>query len=385
MGIADELAAVPLVDQHCHTVVVDALDRSEFELLLTEAHECGPEGTSEFDSQVGLAVRRWCAPVLGLDPHANPDAYLARREALGPKETTRRLLRACGASDLLVDTGLHRPGLCGLPELAELAGARVHQVTRAESVAEELAAAGVGAAELGTALAAALAERASRSVAFKTIAAYRVGLDLPATTPSRWEVQRAADRWLAACERTGIYRLDDPTLVAYAVHSCVPLGLPVQVHTGYGDPDLTLNRSDPSLLTPFLRALPSVAAPVVLLHCYPYHRQAAYLANVFPHVVLDVSLAVNHVGSRAAAVLAGTLELAPFGSLLYASDGFGLAELHHLGAVLFRQALGRVLEDWLAEDALTADDARRFAGMIAGDNARRVYRLGPSWPDPATP
>src|SRR6266508_6033333 len=168
MGIADELAAVPLVDQHCHTVVVDALDRSEFELLLTEAHECGPEGTSEFDSQVGLAVRRWCAPVLGLGSHADPDAYLARREALGPEETTRRLLRACGASDLLVDTGLHRPGLCGLPELAELAGARVHQVTRAESVAEELAAAGVGAAELGTALAAALAERASRSVAFKT-------------------------------------------------------------------------------------------------------------------------------------------------------------------------------------------------------------------------
>ena len=115
---------------------------------------------------------------------------------------------------------------------------------------------------------------------------------------------------------------------------------------------------------------------MVLLHCYPYHRQAAYLANVFPQVVLDVSLAVNHVGPRASAVLAETLELAPFGSLLYASDGFGLAELHHLGAVLFREALGRVLEEWLADDVLTADDARRFARMIAGGNARRVYRLG---------
>jgi len=385
MGIADEIAAIPLVDQHCHPVVVDPLDRSEFELLLTEAHQRGAEGTSEFDSQVGLAVRRSCAPLLGLGPHADPDVYLARRETLGPNETARRLLRACGASDLLVDTGLHRPGLCDLPELADLVGARVHQVTRAESVAEELAASGVGAADLGFALAEALAERASRSVAFKSIAAYRVGLDLPATAPSRREVQRAADRWLAACERTGRYRLDDPTLVAYAVHCCVPLGLPVQVHTGYGDPDLILHRSDPSLLTPFLRSLPSDAAPVVLLHCYPYHRQAAYLANVFPQVVLDVSLAVNHVGPRAAAVLAETLELAPFGSLLYASDGFGLAELHYLGAVQFRQALGRVLDDWLAQDALTTGDAVRFAQMIAGDNARRVYRLGPSWPDPATP
>ena len=72
MGIADELADLPLVDQHCHPVVLDTLDRAGFELLLTEAHERGPAGTSEFDSQVGLAVRRWCAPVLGLEPHAQP-------------------------------------------------------------------------------------------------------------------------------------------------------------------------------------------------------------------------------------------------------------------------------------------------------------------------
>ena len=149
------------------------------------------------------------------------------------------------------------------------------------------------------------------------------------------------------------------------------------MHTGYGDPDLTLHRADPSLLTPLLRALPPEAGPVVLLHCYPYHRQAAYLANVFPHVVMDVSLAVNHVGPRAAAVLAETLELAPFGSVLYASDGFALPELHHLGAVLFRRALTVVLDDWTADDAVGADDALRLARMLAGDNARRVYRMEP--------
>ena len=57
-----------------------------------------------------------------------------------------------------------------------------------------------------------------------------------------------------------------------------------------------------------------------------------------------------------------------------ASDGFGLAELHHLGAVLFRRALGRVLDDWLADDALSADDAIRFARMITADTARRANR-----------
>jgi len=378
MGIADDLADLPLVDQHCHPVVLDSLDRAGFELLLTEAHQRGPEGTSEFDSQVGLAVRRWCAAVLGLDPHAQPDDYLARRNDLGPRETARRLLVACGTSDLLVDTGLQHPGLCQLAELADLSGARVHEVTRVEAVFEEVAARGVEAARLGAAVDEALADRATRSVGFKSVAAYRVGLALPATAPSAFDVRVAADHWLARSEGSGRYRLDDPTLVAHVVHSCLRLGLPLQVHTGYGDPDLTLHRADPSLLTPLLRALPRDAAPVVLLHCYPYHRQAAYLANAFPQVALDVSLAVNHVGPRAAAVLAETLELAPFGSLLYASDGFALAELHHLGAVLFRHALGRVLDSWLADDALSADDALRFARMVAGDNARRLYRLDQS-------
>ena len=377
MSIADELAEIPLVDQHCHPVVLEEPDREQFELMLSEAYDPRPVGTSEFDTQVGLAVRRWCARVLGLQPHVEPDEYLARRSSLGPQESSRRLLRACGTSDLLVDTGLSVPGMCGLEEQGQLSGAHVHEVVRVETVAERLAAGGVGAEEFGAALAAELERRAEGAVGFKTVAAYRVGLDLPATAPAAAEVRRAADRWLARCERTDRYRLDEPALVAHAVWSCLPFGLPVQVHTGFGDPDLTLHRADPSLLTPFLRALPAQAPPIVLLHCYPYHRQAACLAAVFPKVALDLSLAVNHVGARAAAVIAETLELTPFGSLLYGSDGIGLAELHHLGAVLFRRALGQVLEEWVTDDVLTAVDASRYARMIAGDNARRLYRLTP--------
>jgi uncharacterized protein len=377
VAIADELAEIPLVDQHCHPVVLADPDRSQFELMLSEARDPQARGVTEFDTQVGLAVRRWSAPVLGLPPHADPDEYLARRSSLGPDESSRRLLLACGTSDLLVDTGLVVPGMCNLEELRRLSSARVHEVVRLETVAEALAAGEVGADEFGAALTAELGRRAEGAVGFKTVAAHRVGLDLPAAPPDAAEVRRAADRWLARCRRTGRYRLDEPTLVAHAVWSCLPLGLPVQVHTGFGDPDLTLHRADPSLLTPFLRALPAEAPPIVLLHCYPYHRQAACLAAVFPKVALDLSLAVNHVGARAADVVAETLELAPFGSVLYGSDGIGLAELHHLGAVLFRRALPQVLEEWVTDDVLTAADASRYARMIARDNARRIYALGP--------
>ena len=82
------------------------------------------------------------------------------------------------------------------------------------------------------------------------------------------------------------------------------LGLPIQFHTGFGDTDLMLHRANPLLLTQFIRAVPP-RVPIMLLHCYPYHREAAYLAAAYPHVYLDVGLALTHVGpSRAGAVLA---------------------------------------------------------------------------------
>ncbi len=143
-----------------------------------------------------------------------------------------------------------------------------------------------------------------------------------------------------------------------------------QLHTGFGDPDVDLARSDPALLTEFLRA--SVTGPaVLLLHCYPYHRHAAYLASVFPHVHLDIGLAIPHVGRRAGAVLAETLELAPFHKLLYSSDAYGLAELYLLGAVGFRDAVDEVLD----ELAIGPTDRNRIAQMIGSGNARRVYGL----------
>lgn len=55
--------SLPLIDHHCHGLVRHALDRQEFESLLTEGSEAGPLSGTLFDSQIGLAVRRWCAPV----------------------------------------------------------------------------------------------------------------------------------------------------------------------------------------------------------------------------------------------------------------------------------------------------------------------------------
>ncbi|WP_345379891.1 amidohydrolase family protein [Pseudonocardia yuanmonensis] len=356
-----------LVDHHCHSVVGHELDAAGFGALLTEAP--APAG-DPWDSMLGLAVRRECAPVLDLPRHVPAADYLARRGELGVAEATRRLLAACGTDALLVDHGLRAGDLLGLDALAEAAGAPVAEVVRLEAVAEDVAAWGVAPGDYADALVEELDRRTRAAVACKSILAYRYGFDVPPHPPAPAEVAAAARHWLHDGGR-----LRHPVLLRHALWCGVDRGLPLQLHTGFGDPDEDLHRANPVLLTAFCRATAGTGTPVVLLHCYPYHREAAWLAQVFPHVWFDVGLASTYVGHRAAEVLAEALELAPFGKLLYSSDAFGLPELYLVAARAFRRAADRVLGGWHAEGEAGGDDVRRIAAMIAGGNARRLYGL----------
>jgi uncharacterized protein len=377
--VPDLLACVaeqPLVDHHCHGVVCRDTDEAALESLLSEG--AGFPGGSAFDSQAGFAFRRLCPPVLGLPPHAELRDYAARRAELGATEVSKRFLQAAGLSAGCVDTGYTPEPLTSPAELGSLAGATAHEIVRLERVAEDVAAAGVGAAAFPGAVRSALATRTAdcdRVVGVKSIAAYRTGLELGAERPSDAEVAAAAGRWLAGAGETGPPRLADETLHRFLIWCGVDLGLPVQFHVGYGDSDVDLHRGNPLLLTPLLRAIRPTGVPVMLLHNYPYHREAGYLAQVFPHVYVDAGLATHNLGTRAPALLAEALELAPYGKFLYSSDAFGLPELYYLSAALFRTALSALLFAGLAEDLYSERTVARLTKMICADNAKRVYAL----------
>jgi uncharacterized protein len=360
-----------LIDHHCHGVVTGDLDRARFELLATEADVPAPPGCTGFDTQIGFAIRRFCAPVLGLAAHASPEDYLARRSALGADEVNGRFLRAAGVETFLVDTGYQAGDLLGPAGMAAAAGSGAAEVVRLEAVAEQVARDGTSAAGFAAAYATALDAATTGAAGLKSIMAYRYGLDFAPERPAPREVSDAAGRWL----RRGGSRLDDPVLLRHVLWAGVDRGLPLQFHAGFGDPDLRLDRCDPTRMTGFLAAVQDRGVAIMLLHCYPFHRQAGYLAQVFPHVYLDVGLTVNYVGARAAAVIAESLELAPFHKVLYSSDAFGLAEFHFLGAALFRRALAEVVGGWVAAGLWSAPDAERVSGMVGAGNAERVYAL----------
>ena len=349
------LRDLPLVDGHCHHLLVRA--PADLGRHLTEGDAPG----SGWDTAVGLAVRRWCAPALDLPPLAPVADYLTRRAELGHLEVTSRLLRAAGLSHLLVDTGLRGP------DLAPPAVPGVHDVVRLERVAEELASAGVAPAEFAAAYTERLDAECRDAVAVKSIAAYRYGLDLDPARPAPAEVRGAAEEWLDHPER----RLDQPLLLRFVLWAGVDQGLPLQIHTGFGDRDVALRQADPALLQPLLAA---IDVPVVLLHCWPYHRQAGWLASVYPHVYVDAGLTIAQVGARAGDVLAECLELAPFTKVLFSTDGYRLPELYLAGAAQFRHSLGAVLDGWVAGGAMAGEDAERVARLVGAGNAGRVYR-----------
>jgi uncharacterized protein len=372
---------VPLVDHHAHSVVHDVADRGAFEQYLTESRQPAGTGCSYFDSLLGASLLRACAPVLDLPFTAGPDDYVARRLEIGGDEANRRLLRAAGLEQLLVDHGFRGEDLADLAELADMAGAPVWRVVRLEHLAETLGSEGANAPVFADRFAQRLNEEVSRpdAVACKSVLAYRHGLDVDPTEPGPGEVRQAAEDWLSGARdfdgRPDRWRLTHPVLLRHLVWAALRAGAPLQFHTGYGDADLELHRANPALLTGLVRRAAPLGVPIMLLHCYPYHREAAYLAGVYAHVYLDVGLAVNYVGYRAPQVLAEALETAPFHKLLYSSDAFGLAELHLLAAVNFRRALAAVLEPLTSSEARSEQEVARIAALIGAGNARRVYRL----------
>ncbi len=364
--LAEHIAGLRLVDNHVHGYWLTSGDRRRFENGLNEANtEPLADFDSGFDTQLGFAVRAHCAPILGLTPHAEPHLYWERRSDRTGAELAGVFLAAAGVSDWLVDTGLSAD-VAGPAEVSAASGSAAHEILRLEQIAEQAASTPGGYADAFREI---LWRRADGAVATKSVLAYRGGFDGDLSQPSQREVDDAAARWRAA----GGVRLTDRVLLRFGIHEALRLGKPLQFHIGLGDRDCDLHRTNPMLLLDLLRQ--SGQTPVVLLHCYPYEREAGYLASAFNNVYLDTGLSINHLGGRAGAFIARTLELAPFRKILYSSDAFGPPELHYLGATLWRDGIASAFGDFVDRGQWCAQDAVRVATLIGRDNARRLYQL----------
>ncbi|MFL5920576.1 MAG: amidohydrolase family protein [Gaiellaceae bacterium] len=318
-----------MVDHHAHGVYLDRPALDEFRGRFSESvdprqwpHVAG--GVTYRRAIRDLAAFLGCEPV--------EEAVYEQRLSAEPEEYAASLLGATNTELLLVDDGYPPPGEgTTWRELGELAACEARPVLRIERVAAEL-----GAEAVREAVASA---RADGFAGLKTIAAYRTGLELE--------------------------RIEPFVVAALEANEATGAPLPVQVHCGFGDSDLSLPSADPGHLKPLLERFRET--PFVLLHCYPFVREAGWLAHVYGNVWFDLSLTIPLV-SRPAEMLREALELAPVTKLLYASDAARTPELYYLAAKWWREALAEALPDMLGDDAEWA--ARR----ILRENALQLYR-----------
>ena len=141
--------------------------------------------------------------------------------------------------------------------------------------------------------------------------------------------------------------------------------MPLQFHVGYGDNDVDLRGVRPAAPDGFLRATQDRGVPVLLLHNYPFHRNAAYLAQVFDHAFMDIGLATHNTGALSAALVRETSSWCRSVSSCF-SDAYGLAELYHLAALLFRRGLSQVLTGLVGADEMTLSTRPGSAGWWPG-------------------
>lgn len=368
-----------LIDHHCHGVVKSDLDRTAFEALMSEGHKRVPD-CSQFDKPLGLMIQRWCSPVLGLPPHSDPDTYVQHRSRLGVAEVTRRLGGDTGVRMMLIDTGHRADHIFDCEGMTAATGVASREVVRIEAVMEEVARSGVSTGkDLVTGFVGLLTERAAGAVGLKSIVAYRTTFDIDQSRPGDQEVILAADTWLAALTNGSSRRLEDETLIRFALWQagelCRKHRFPLQLHVGFGDKDVIMPKCDPTVFMPFIAAMEEWDVPITLLHCYPFIREAGWMAEVFSNVYVDIGVIQNFTGPAAPRIVAQAMELTPFYKQQYSSDAFGLAELHYLGARLFRNALAAVLGEWVDRGDLTNKRAESIALAICSGNSRRIYNL----------
>ncbi|MBV9852479.1 MAG: amidohydrolase family protein [Armatimonadetes bacterium] len=370
-----DLTAIPLYDHHCHALRRPgaALDGAAFRRHFGESRDPAMAAHQSSGLFYGRSLRDLAA-LLGCAPEE--DSVLAARHRQPPEAHARRLLDAAHVVALLVDTGFRGAENYTLTEQREFLPCPIHEALRLETLAERLIAEAANFDEVEDAFRAALADVRARGIlAFKSIIAYRGGLTVRPRT--RAEAAAAFPALRERAVRDGRVRLTSRPVLEYllrvGLEAAAVQELPVQFHTGLGDADLDLRRANPLRLRPLLEEAAWRGVPFVLLHCYPFVREAGYLASIYGNVFLDLSLTIPFTAHGGEAAVRAALELAPTSKVLLGTDAFSIPELFYLGALHAREGLARALTRLTAEGWLTPGQAERAARQMLCENAAALY------------
>lgn len=386
-----DLSGVAIVDAHTHPYRLDDLLAKGSEgfdtrmMFLGESFHSSsrvhddlwPVADGFTDSTVfGIALRRWLATHLGCEP--TREAVTAAREAALQDDAvayTKGLLDAAGVVAVLSDEGFPQPPIPA-KEFASTIGATVHRVTRLEPWILQHRDGSFDDLVSGVEAEATQAAADPNCVAYKSIVAYRTGLDVG--NPSSADAEAAFARWRDdewAETREHAKSVRD-FLIRRALAVAKANDRPFHFHCGGGDPDINLAHADPIALFPLLVDVQD--QPVVLIHSgYPWVREAAYVASVLPNVHLELSELIPWGWGQVEWALEMLVGTVPAAKLLYGSDEAGEPESFWASALLARSTLQRVLDRFVEREYVSAEEAHRLGELVLADACRQLHGLTP--------
>lgn len=384
-----DLSDARIVDAHTHPYRLEDLrarGSSGFDtrmMFLGEAFasssrmkdDLWPVADSFTDSTVfALAMRRWLAVHLGCEP-TREAVTAAREEAIRADATayTKGLLDAAGVVAILSDEGYPQPPIPAT-EFAETIGVTVHRVARLEPWILGRRGGSFDDLVVGVEADATEAAKDPNCVAFKSIVAYRTGLDVG--DPTATEAAAAFARWREEgwSETREHAKPVRDFLIRRALWVAKEHDLPFHFHCGGGDPDINLRHAGPIAIFPLLVDVQD--QPVVLVHSgYPWVRESAYMASVLPNVYLELSELIPWGWGQVEWALEMLVGTVPAAKLLYGSDEAGEPEAFWASAILARTSLERVLARFVERDHLTEAEARDLGRLVLGDACRALHGL----------
>lgn len=333
------------------------------------------------------------------------EQYLEKRAERETGAHLSWLLKDAGISTMLVDDG-YGTDCFNIEELASLCDVNFYRILRienelakvvlvSESIDEALrllpqaifgrspAAAKVVAAaasakapthHLGRVVVPEAGPGAPPVVALKTIMAYRGGLALEPVTLSQARVSYHPAR--KELKATG--RLLSHTyhyLLAQVLELAAENNIPVQIHCGLGDDDALLADANPLKFQAVLRSERFSKLKAVFLHCYPFVREAAYLASLYSGVYFDLSLANSLASPVMADVYYEALSAAPVSKILAGTDGHSQPESYWYGAVSLRRALHEALVRLRKGGYLGNGQEELIERAVLRGNAQYLYQI----------
>jgi predicted TIM-barrel fold metal-dependent hydrolase len=387
-----DLTGCPVIDDHCHgfrAADLAGLDPLGWEDRLTMMGMCflssgqtdaalARQVTSLRDDTVfALTARRWLAERLGVEPE--PQALAAARAdalRIDPAGYCAGLMAEQHITAVIADDGFPQPTVYR-EEFEQSLGVPVYRVARIEPMIVELQGRDVGWPDFEAGFEELLDEAARdpHLVGYKSIIAYRTGLDVGAPTAA--QAGAAYDAWRAAGwpKGRGSGKVVRDYCLRAALRAAKRHDRVIHLHCGGGDPDIVLAHVRPQDVYGLLHD--HMDQPIVLIHGgYPWMAEAAYIASILPFVSIDLSEFLPWASLGIDRELETLLGVVPAGKILYGSDEASEPEVFWVSARMAREALERVLHRAVQRDFLTVAEAERIGRGVLAGNTARLHGIG---------